>query len=59
VLAFRRGPDDGADGTGLTCLVNLSAAAVPLPAHSGVLLASGPLEDGAAPPDTAVWLGPT
>ncbi|MFI2649908.1 glycoside hydrolase family 13 protein [Micromonospora fulviviridis] len=49
VLAFARDP-------GFTCLVNLSAAAVPLPAHERLLLASGPLDDDRLPPDTAVWL---
>jgi alpha-glucosidase len=41
--------------------VNLGASAVPLPPHSAVLLASGPLgaDDagvGTLPRDTAVWL---
>jgi hypothetical protein len=27
-----------------------------LPAHRRVLLASGPVEDGKLPPDTAAWL---
>ncbi|WP_433530667.1 glycoside hydrolase family 13 protein [Micromonospora sp. CA-263727] len=49
VLAFRRDP-------GFTCLVNLSAEAVPLPPHTERLLASGPLDDDLLPPDTAVWL---
>ncbi len=50
VLSFRRGP-------GFACLVNLADTAVPLPAHEEVLLVSGPLDDeGALPPDTAVWL---
>ncbi len=48
VLAFDRGD--------LTCLANLSPVPVPLPAHTAVLLASGPLTDGLLPPDTAVWL---
>jgi alpha-glucosidase len=43
-------------GDGLCCVVNLSAGAVALPAHSAVLLASGPLADDLLPPDTAVWL---
>ncbi|MEV4540381.1 glycoside hydrolase family 13 protein [Micromonospora echinaurantiaca] len=49
MLAFHRPP-------GFTCLVNLSAAAVPLPPHTERLLASGPLDDDLLPPDTAVWL---
>ncbi|WP_435587529.1 glycoside hydrolase family 13 protein [Micromonospora aurantiaca (nom. illeg.)] len=49
VLAFAREP-------GLTCLVNLGDAAVGLPAHDRLLLASGPLDDDRLPPDTAVWL---
>ncbi|KXK60541.1 alpha-glucosidase [Micromonospora rosaria] len=52
VLALRRDP-------GVTCLVNLSGAAVPLPPHRGLLLASGPLDDDRLPPDTAVWLRST
>ncbi|HEU5032163.1 MAG TPA: DUF3459 domain-containing protein, partial [Spirillospora sp.] len=47
VLAFTR-------DAGLTCMVNLGAAPVPLPSGD-VLLASGPLPDGLLPPDTAVW----
>jgi alpha-glucosidase len=51
VLDFTRGP-------ALRCLVNLSGAAIPLPAHHAVLLASGPLGTGGSrlPADTAVWL---
>ncbi|MEV7267711.1 glycoside hydrolase family 13 protein [Micromonospora aurantiaca] len=49
VLAFAREP-------GFTCLVNLGDAAVPLPGHDRLLLASGPLDDDRLPPDTAVWL---
>lgn len=49
VLAYHRRP-------GFTCLVNLSDVAVPLPPHTGRLLASGPLDDDLLPPDTAVWL---
>lgn len=50
VLVFRRGPD-------FACLVNLSGAAVPLPAHEEVLLVSAPLDDdGALSPDAAAWL---
>jgi alpha-glucosidase len=49
VLAFHRGDE-------FTCLVNLSPAAVALPAHAGVILASSDLVDGLVAPDTAVWL---
>lgn len=49
VLAFSR-------GGGFSCLVNLSAAAVPMPAQGELVLASGPLDDGMLPSDTAVWL---
>ncbi|MGC5017329.1 glycoside hydrolase family 13 protein [Micromonospora sp. DT47] len=49
VLAFGR-------GGGFRCLVNLSDAPVPLPAHGELLLASGSLDDDRLPPDTAVWL---
>ncbi|HEY2057627.1 MAG TPA: glycoside hydrolase family 13 protein [Amycolatopsis sp.] len=49
VLAFSRAP-------GFVFLLNFSAAPVELPAHSEVLLASGPLPDGLLPTDTAVWL---
>ncbi|MGC4797884.1 glycoside hydrolase family 13 protein [Micromonospora saelicesensis] len=49
VLAFSR-------GGGFSCLVNLSAAPVPMPAQGELLLASGPLDDGLLPSDTAVWL---
>ena len=49
VIAFRR-------GAGLSCLVNLGPAAVPLPEHSSVVLASGELDGDALPTDTAVWL---
>jgi alpha-glucosidase len=49
VLVFGREP-------GFSCVVNLSASAVPVTGE--VLLASGPLdEDGALPPDTTAWLG--
>ena len=49
VLSFRRTP-------GFGCVVNLSGAAVPLPAHDRVLLTSGPLDGDLLPPDTAAWL---
>ena len=48
VLHFRREP-------GFSCVVNLSAEAVPLPPRSRVLLASTPV-DAAVPPDVTVWL---
>lgn len=41
---------------GFSCVVNFSPAAIALPRHEGVLLASGPLEETMLPPDTAVWL---
>ncbi len=49
VLAFTRGP-------AVCCVANLSAVPVDLPAHSAVLLASGPLTGRLLPPDTAAWL---
>jgi alpha-glucosidase len=49
VLAFRR-------GASVCCVVNLSAGPVPLPDHSGLLLASGVLDGQLLPPDCAVWL---
>ncbi|GEC03126.1 alpha-glucosidase [Streptomyces spinoverrucosus] len=50
VLAFTR-----ADG--VMCLVNLADTPGDLPAHTELLLGSGPLDDrGRLPKDTAVWL---
>jgi len=57
-------PDDAlffARDPGFVFAVNLGASAVPLPPHSAVLLASGPLgaDDGGLvtlPGDTAAWL---
>ncbi|NEE02656.1 glycoside hydrolase family 13 protein [Phytoactinopolyspora halotolerans] len=50
VLAFRREP-------GFTCVANLGAEPVALPAHDEVILASAPLNhDGTLPVDAAVWL---
>jgi len=49
VLAFTR-------PGGFACVVNLSGVATELTGHRGVLLASGPLDDGMLPPDTAAWL---
>ncbi|HLU72070.1 MAG TPA: glycoside hydrolase family 13 protein [Nonomuraea sp.] len=48
VLVFARGP--------LVCALNCGTGPAPLPPHEDVLLASGPLDGGALPPDTAVWL---
>ncbi|WP_442538523.1 DUF3459 domain-containing protein, partial [Streptomyces pseudogriseolus] len=49
VLAFAR--------AGALCVVNLADTPVDLPAHSALLLASGPLDAaGRLPADTAVWL---
>jgi alpha-glucosidase len=58
------GPDaSGADaseaGATVRCVANLSTASVPLPPHAGILLASGPLDDGLLPPDTTAWLRAT
>ncbi|MFC9910261.1 glycoside hydrolase family 13 protein [Streptomyces sp. NPDC059862] len=50
VLAFTR-------AEGVTCVVNLADRATDLPAHTELLLGSGPLDDqGRLPKDTAVWL---
>ncbi|MEU5547062.1 glycoside hydrolase family 13 protein [Streptomyces sioyaensis] len=49
VLLFER-------GAGLLCAINLSDRPFPLPEAPRVLLASGPLDGGLLPPDTAVWL---
>jgi alpha-glucosidase len=49
VLVFSRTP-------GFTCAVNLSGEPYPLPAHTGVLLASGPLDGDTLQDDTAAWL---
>jgi alpha-glucosidase len=48
VLDFDRG--------GVRCIANLSPAPVPLPPGLSVLLASGPLQAGALPPDSTAWL---
>ena len=62
VLAFdRSSPGDGvagagAPGAGVRCIANLSPVPVDLPAHTGVLLASGPLAGGRLPADTTIWL---
>jgi alpha-glucosidase len=49
MLCFTREP-------GFTFAANLGPGPVPLPPHTSVLLASGPLSDGKLPADTAVWL---
>ncbi|GAA2616723.1 glycoside hydrolase family 13 protein [Actinomadura fulvescens] len=45
-----------ARGTGFACAVNFSSEPMALPAHTTVLIASGPLAGGMLPADTAVWL---
>jgi alpha-glucosidase len=52
VLSFAR----GTGAAGVTCVVNLSGAAVALPPSEAVLLTSGPLDGGLLPPETAAWL---
>ncbi|MFC4942301.1 glycoside hydrolase family 13 protein [Pseudonocardia sp. GCM10023141] len=52
VLAIERGPR-------FRCVLNMSDQPVPLPTHTAVLLASGPLVAGELPPDTAAWLRTT
>jgi alpha-glucosidase len=52
VLAFDR-------GTSVRCVVNTSPEPARLPAHGGLLLASGPLDGELLPPDCAVWLRTT
>lgn len=52
-LAFRR---DAVGGGEILVVVNLGSAALPLPAYDDVLVASGPLDDGDLPTDTAIWL---
>ncbi len=49
VLLFTRSP-------GFACAVNVSGAPYELPAHSQILLASGPLDGGSLPSDTVAWL---
>ncbi|HEY2508142.1 MAG TPA: glycoside hydrolase family 13 protein [Streptosporangiaceae bacterium] len=49
VVAFRR-------AGGFTCLVNVSPDPATFPVAAELLLASGPVEDGSLPPDTAAWL---
>jgi alpha-glucosidase len=44
------------DRGGLRLAVNLGEAVEPLP-EGDVLVASGPLDDGRLPPDTAAWVG--
>ena len=40
----------------VTVIANLGEQAVPLPQGADVLVSSGPLDGGALPNDTAVWL---
>ncbi len=49
VLMFSRSP-------GFACVVNASGAPYELPAHSEMLLASGPVDGGLLPSDTTAWL---
>jgi len=50
MLRFARDP-------GFVLAVNFGPDPAPLPAHREILLASGPLAEGAMlPPDTAAWL---
>jgi alpha-glucosidase len=49
VLAFAR-------ESGLTCVVNLGPEPVRLPEHQRICLASGTVDGGLLPTDTAVWL---
>jgi alpha-glucosidase len=49
VLAFTR-------ESGLTCVVNLGQEPVRLPEHQRIRLASGTVDGGLLPSDTAVWL---
>ena len=53
-----RSPPSGlwAGRRGVGCVVNLSAGPVSLPGGAEVRLASGPLDGGRLPADTAVWL---
>jgi alpha-glucosidase len=51
VLAFGRGHD-------VISITNLSGAAIALPPHRGVLLASADILDGHLPNDATVWLRP-
>jgi alpha-glucosidase len=52
-LAFRRRTTSGGV---VACVANTGPEPVPLPGHTEVVLASGPLDDGTVPPDTAAWL---
>jgi alpha-glucosidase len=49
VLAFTRGES-------FACVVNMTPAGVALPPHAEIILASGPLDGGRLPTDTAAWL---
>ncbi len=55
VLAFDRAAA-GSPGATVRCVANLSTTPVPLPEHTEILLASGPLGGGLLPPDTTAWL---
>jgi alpha-glucosidase len=64
-LTWRDGPAGPGGSSGMLCFTrepsftfaaNLGPGPVPLPPHTDVLLASGPLSDGKLPADTAVWL---
>jgi alpha-glucosidase len=49
VLTFDR-------GGGVCCVTNLSDVPVDLPAHTAVILASGPVTSNLLPPDSSIWL---
>jgi alpha-glucosidase len=51
VLAFSRGAD-------FVCIANLSRAAIPLPLHSALVVASADTTDGHLPADATAWLRP-
>jgi alpha-glucosidase len=52
VLTF----DRRAGVNGVRCIANLSAVPLALPPEAPILLASGPLADGALPRDTTAWI---
>ncbi len=54
VVAF----DSAGEGGTVRVVANLGAAPIDLPAGFGVIVASGPLDDGRLPPDMTVWLRP-
>ncbi len=51
-----RGALAGPVAVGACAIELMDGIAVPLPEGAAVLLAGGPLTDGALPTDTAVWL---